>query len=82
MAAKTTQTFPMVDVKKWEHSHYTANGNGVYAFIIQTQSGEIIEGKTQPGLHQHLGRSVEKLADVKIDTTASGRVIMKDANRV
>lgn len=75
------QVIPMVTVQKWEHSHYTGNGNGVYSFIIQTPAGEIIEGKTQPGLHQHIGRSVDKLVDVQIDTTATGRIIMKDANR-
>jgi hypothetical protein len=83
MANKTTrESFPLVEVKKFEFSHCTANGNGVYRFIIQTEAGDVIEGKTQPGMHQSIGLSPTKLADVEIDTTASGRVIMKSANRV
>jgi hypothetical protein len=77
----TRQTFDLVEVKKFEFSHATGNGNSVYSFIIQTPAGDVIEGKTQPGLKQHLSSNPEKLANVVIATTPSGRVIMKDASR-
>jgi hypothetical protein len=83
MKAQTTrETFDLVEVKKFEFSHCTANGNGVYRFIILTPAGDLIEGKTQPGLGSHTGLSPTKLADVAIDTTPAGRVIMKSASRV
>lgn len=77
----TRETFDLVAVKKFEFSHCTTNGNGVYRFIILTQAGDLIEGKTQPGLASHIGLSPTALANVAIDTTPSGRVIMKDAKR-
>lgn len=78
----TSKTFAIVDVKKWWFSHYTTNGNGVYSFTIQTETGEIISGKSIPGLNQHLSLSPTKLADVTISTTPSGRIKMTSASRV
>lgn len=78
----TRETFDLVQVKKFEFSHCTANGNGVYRFIIETPAGDLIEGKTQPGLASHIGLSPTQLASVAIDTTPAGRVVMKDASRV
>jgi len=76
-----TKTYAIVDVKKWWFSHFTINGNGVYSFTIQTETGEIISGKTAPGLNQHLSMSPAKLADVTISTTPTGRIKMTNANR-
>lgn len=62
-------------VIQWKFSHCTANGNGVYAFTIETRTGAIISGATIPGLAQGVGRE-PKFLDVVIRTTPSGRVKM------
>ena len=83
MTNKTTrETFDLVEVKKFEFSHCTGNGNGVYRFIIQTPAGDIIDGKTQPGLASHTGLSPVKLANVVIATTPTGRIVMEYATRI
>lgn len=82
MATKgTNKEYKDVNVLVWKFSHYTPNGNGVYAFTLVTSTGETINGATEPGLHQHIGQTVSKLSRVVIRKTAGGRIKMVDADR-